>query len=63
MATKTEIVNDMKRFAGASFITRKQLADYMGFKDPHSVDVFLAPLQQTKHRYFIPEVVERIIEQ
>lgn len=36
--TKTELIADMKKVCGSSFITRKKLADYMGMSDVHTVD-------------------------
>jgi len=63
MTTKQEMIAEMKKSTdGASFIDRKQLAKHMGFKDAHSVDIYLAPLRKTKNKYFIPEVVEQIME-
>lgn len=61
--TKTELANDMKRFCGCSFITRKKLADYMGKKDPHAVDKYLYGLDRVDGKdYFIPDVANVLKE-
>lgn len=60
--TKTELVNDMRRQTGASFITRKQLAEYLGKKDPHSVDGLIHGLTRfAGKKYFIADVAEQIM--
>ena len=57
--TKTELINDMKKACGSSFITRRKLANYMGINDVHTVDRYLAALQRIDNKYyFIPDVAE-----
>jgi len=62
--TKQELTADLKRFCGgASFCKRKQLADYLGYQDPHCVDRFLSGLEKVgASQFYIPDVVERILE-
>lgn len=58
---KSEIVKDMKSFMkGASFITRLDLARYMGYGSPKSVDRYIRGLEKVGGAYFIPEVAENI---
>lgn len=59
---KAEIVKDIKEFTGSGLITRKQLSDYCGKKDPHGVDRYLQGLNPIdKKYYFIPDVVDVLI--
>lgn len=58
--TKSELIKDMKAFTNAGFITRKQLSDYMGKKDPHYVDKYLDGLEKVGRNYFIPDVAESL---
>lgn len=60
---KTELVNDMKRTYKSAFITRQQLAQYMGKKDPHGIDKYLRGLERVdKSSFFIPDVARAIKE-
>lgn len=59
---KSELVKDIKAFTGSGLITRKQLADYCGKRDPHGVDRFLYGLVPIDKRYyFIPDVVDSLM--
>ena len=59
---KQEIVRTFRSITGAVFITRKQLADLMGMKDPHGVDRYLKGLERIDNKYyFIPDVAEVLI--
>lgn len=58
---KRDLVIDLKNYVNAGFITRGQLAKYMGKKDPHDVDKFLYGLERVGKNYFIPDVAESII--
>lgn len=60
---KRELINDMKRAAGGSFVTRSWLAKYMNHPDPHSVDRFIHNLPRINQRYFIDDIAEQIISQ
>ena len=53
---RKELINSMKNFTGAGFITRSQLAEFMGYKDPHYVDRYINGLQRINKRYFINDV-------
>lgn len=58
---KASLSEDGESVKGApQFITRMQLAEYMGYRDPHSVDKFLSGLERIAKLYFIPDVVERL---
>lgn len=59
---KNEIIKDMQSNIGSSFITRKKLADYLGRKDPKDVDKYLIGLDRLGTTYFVPDVVERMME-
>lgn len=61
--TKAEITADLKRFCGGSFITRTELARYMGYSSPKRVDQFLNGLERINGtRYFCGEVAENILK-
>ena len=57
---RQELIKDMKAFSGSGFITRHQLMEYMGYKDPHKIDHYLRDLQSIKKRYFIPDVATQL---
>lgn len=60
--TRADLINDMRTSIGSSFISRKELADYLGKKDPHSVDPLIHGLPQfVGKRYFIGDVAEQIM--
>ena len=59
---KQEMIRYMKAEIKSLFITRQELADVMGYKDPHSVDRYLYGLEKADKRYFIPDVVVAIKE-
>ena len=54
---KASLSEDGENIKGApQFITRMQLAEYMGYRDPHCVDKYLNGIEQVGKRYFIPDV-------
>lgn len=61
--TKTELVNDMKKFVGGGgFMNQKQLAAYVG-KDRHNVAKYTslcAPVTG-KRTYFIGDLADAIL--
>ena len=61
---KNSLKNEMVSFVGGgSFIKKVQLAHFMGFKDPNSCNRYLAGLESVSRGYFfIPDVVERLID-
>ena len=61
--TKKELIADMQRAAGSSFVTRSWLAGYLHLKDPKSVDRYLYNLQTVSSRYFIADIAESIMQQ
>ena len=58
---RKELINDMKAFTKAGFISKKQLADFMGYKSVNSVGKYLAVITKVDGRYFIPEVADAIL--
>ena len=60
--TKTELKRSMTEFAGAAFITRQKLAEFVGVKDPHSVDRYLSDLYRINGKYyFIGDVADSMM--
>lgn len=59
--TKTELVKSMQAHTGSGFITRIQLAGYMGYKNPTSVAKYLHGLERVDKKYFIPDVADSIL--
>ena len=53
---------EMIQFVGGGhFIIKKQLAAFMGYKDPNTCNKYLAKLEKVgRGYYFIPDVVEAI---
>ena len=52
----------MERYCdGAGFISKKQLAAYMGYKSINSVSPYLDGITSIDRRYFIPEVADRLL--
>ena len=49
----------MKQYCKAGFISKKQLAAYMGYKSINSVSPYLDGLNSIDRRCFIPEVADR----
>ena len=58
---RKELIADMKQYCGAGFISKKQLAAYMGYKSINSVSPYLDGLNSIDRRYFIPEVADRLL--
>lgn len=58
--TKSELTKDMKAAVGSGFITRRELAAYMGYKDPGKIDKYIRDLQKVGKRYFIPDVADAL---
>lgn len=59
--TKNELAKEMKAYTKASFITRNELANFLGRKCPKGVDKYIRPLQKFDGRYFINDVADSII--
>lgn len=62
MSRNTELVRALEKYSGGFFIERKQLAEFMGYSDPHSVDKYLFGLKRNGRRYFIKDVANQICE-
>lgn len=62
IVNKADIVKDMRGLTGSGFITRIELAKYMGTNSPKSVDRYLTELERIDNKYyFIPDVAESIL--
>lgn len=61
--TKSDLIKDMKATTGSSFITRSELARYLGYACPKAVDKYLYPLERIEKRYFIADVAAAILAQ
>ena len=64
--TAKQIENDMKQFAGGSFITPGKLARYLGQKNTTRVkEKYLSglPTIEGTKAYFIPEVADKVHQQ
>lgn len=58
MFTKQKLIYDL-----GAITTRKKLAEYLGYKDPHSVDRFLHGLEKIAGtRYYTADVYERLVQ-
>lgn len=53
---RRELIYAMEKFAGASFLTRSELAKFLGYKDPHSVDKYIRGLPRLENRYFVNDI-------
>lgn len=58
---RKELISQMKSYTNAGFISKKQLADFMGYKSVNSVGQYLANITKIDNRYFIPEVADAIL--
>ena len=60
--TKKDLVDAMTASAGGHFITKTQLAAFMGVKRSETVRQYVKGLQATSLKYyFIPDVADQII--
>lgn len=61
---KQELERKLKQAKNSLFITRKELAEIMGRKDPHQIDWIIAGLQRTEvgKLYYIGDIADRILE-
>lgn len=60
--TKNDLVRAMTASAGGYFITKTQLARFMGVKSPDTVRQYVEGLQVTNLKYyFIPDVADQIL--
>lgn len=58
---RKELIAQMKSYTNAGFISKKQLASFMGYKSVNSVGKYLATITKIDDRYFIPEVADAIL--
>lgn len=60
--SRNELIRSMERYCnGASFISKQQLKDFMGYKSVNSVTPYLYGIKSINRRYYIPDVVDRIM--
>lgn len=55
-----DIEKDMRKAVGCSFITKTEIASYLGYKKTDSIDYLVKGLGKFNKKYFVPEVAERI---
>ncbi len=61
--TKKELISSMETYTGGGFITKADLARFIGVKDARYIDKYLASLQKLGGKYyFIPDVAESMME-
>ena len=58
---KQEVIRKIEQAYGA-FITRKEIATFMNYKDPRSIDPMLHELPKVNGKYFVNDVATAIIE-
>ena len=59
---KQTVIRAMKSYGGgAMFITRQKLTEFLGRKNPQSVDRYLSGLDRIDGMYFIPDVASRLL--
>lgn len=60
---RAELIKTLQSRAGSDFITRKQISEAIGYRDPASVDPMLNGLDRLNGKYyFIPDVAERMLQ-
>lgn len=59
---RRELIRSMEKYTGCGFITRNQVAGFMGKKDPHSIDKYIHGLPKVGQSYFIPDVATSLQE-
>lgn len=57
---RADIEQALRNQTTGDFINRQEVANALGYKDPHSVDKFIRGLGRIGNRYLIKEVAERI---
>jgi len=60
MSRRQEIADEMYQMFGCYWVIRKQVAEYMGYTDPHNIDHIIKPLQSNGKKYRIQDVAEQI---
>ncbi len=52
-----------KASGGAEFISQKELAQVLGFKDPHRIREIVQSVSRVGKRYYLPEVAGKIMQE
>lgn len=61
---KQDIANVLRKESGCEFITRKEVAAALGYKDPHNINRYLVNLQRLPgKKYYIPDVAAAIMQE
>lgn len=60
--TLNEMEKRMRDLTGCEFITKKELARFMGYKRDKSVASIVYGLDRVQTKYYIPEVARRLME-
>lgn len=60
--TKTRILETIRLTHKCPFIKRSELAEVMGYRDPHNVDKYLKGLPKIGSKYSVLDVAESIAE-
>lgn len=60
--TKTKILKTIQLVHKSAFIKRSELAEVMGYKDPHNVDKYLKGLPKIGSKYSVLDVAEAMAE-
>lgn len=58
---KSDLIKSMKEFVGCGWISRKELARYMGYKDSNDIAYILEGLPRIKTKYFVEDVALSIV--
>lgn len=59
--TKSEVIKEMSEFFGAKWVTKKELARYMGYKNHKSVAKYTEGCTRMGNKFHINEVAEKIV--
>lgn len=57
---RQELEKDMREAVGGAFITKKQLASFMGYSKVDSIKKYLIGLEKVGVKYYVPDVARRI---
>lgn len=61
---KSDLIMALRKASGgAEFISQKELAQVLGFKDPHRIRELVTGVSRIGKRYYLPEVAGRIMQE
>jgi len=62
LCSKSDYVKSMRSYVGgAGMMTRLEFADWMHYKDAHSVDKYIHDLYKVGKKYLIEDLAEALI--